>query len=441
MAARDTTFKSPRSIRWAHANFILLAAALLAGCGSTSGRKGLTVAKLEADRATYSDQARREHNDSMLKLARRLKREVDDFASGKSDQRPVCDILVLSGGADYGAFGAGVLQGWGEVRQGAFMRPDFDVVSGVSTGALIAPFALIGDANAYQRAFRLYQEPKEDWIQRRGLLFFLPQNESLLDTTSLQKDIRREVNPNVVRQIAEASRQGKVLRISATNLDYGQRRIWDLGREAELALQFNKGDIEPVHRILLASSAIPGAFSPVEIDGHLYVDGATTANILYEDNMQSPDAPVAFWKREYPGIPVPKMRYWVIINNQLEAPPVVTQATWVGVVEQSLSTSVRASTATSVQHLATQLALLRVAGTVETEFHVISIPNEWRPPKPGVFVKETMVSLAKLGREMGRDPSSWKQQSLVPDPPLTPTQVQPSSGLSSQPATAPATRP
>lgn len=402
------------------------------GCSSPQ-RRGITVASLEANRPAYSEQARRENSDSIQRLVARLKREHDDFASGKSSTPPYCDILILSGGADYGAFGAGILEGWGQVRQGPFIRPDFDVVSGVSTGALIAPFALIGDNNAYQRAFRLYQEPKDDWIRRRGLLFFLPQNESLLDVTALARDIRREVNRNIVRQIAEASRQGKLLKISATNLDYGQRRIWDLCREAELTLQYNGGDLEPVHKILLASSAIPGAFPPVEINGHLYVDGATTANILYEDNMHSPDAPLAVWRKLYPDLPLPRMRYWVIINNQLEAPPAVTVPTWVGVVEQSLSTSVRASTATSVQHLATQLALLRAEG-VHAEFYVIAIPDEWRPPKPGIFVKETMVSLAELGKSLGRDPTSWKRRSLLNDPPLRPNSNE-------QPGTQPATQP
>lgn len=404
---------------------------LLAGCSSPQ-RVGVTVTRLEDERPAYLAQLRREHADSMMKLVRRLKRELDDFQAGVSDQPPVCDVLILSGGADYGAFGAGVLEGWGRIRQGPFRRPEFDIVSGVSTGALIAPFALVGDNDSYERAFRLYQEPKENWIVKRGLLFFLPQNESLLDTTELQKDIRREVNLGVVRRVAEASRQGRVLNISATNLDYGQRRVWDLGREAELALRLDGQNIDLVHRILLASSAIPGAFAPVEIAGHLYVDGATTANILYEDNMHSPDAPIAVWRREYPGIPVPKMRYWVIINNQLEASATVTEPSWVGIVGQSLSTSVRASTATSVQHLAAQLALLRVMGEVETEFRVISIPNSWRPANPGIFDKQTMVSLARLGREMGRDPDSWKLESLVPDPPLKPV-----DRSTSQPATQP----
>jgi len=395
------------------------------------------VARLEAERPAYSAQVQRENADSISKLISRLKREHDDFASGKSAAPPICDVLILSGGADYGAFGAGVLQGWGQVTEPGFVRPEFDVVSGVSTGALIAPFALIGDNTAYQRAFRLYQEPREDWIRTRGLLFFLPRNASLMDIKGLERDIRREVNRNVVRQIAEASRQGRVLNISATNLDYGQRRVWDLGREAEVALQFGEGDIDPVHRILLASSAIPGAFPPVEINGLLYVDGATTANILYENNMRSPDAPIAVWRRLYPQLPVPKMRYWVIINNQLESPPAVTVPNWVGVVEQSLSTSVRASTVTSVQHLATQLALLELESDVETEFQVIAIPDHWRPPKPGVFVKETMVSLAELGRKMGRDPASWKSGSLLHDPPLRGKQ----RDITTAPATTPATTP
>ncbi|HEX8915342.1 MAG TPA: patatin-like phospholipase family protein [Humisphaera sp.] len=426
---------NPRVVRVATlALSVVLVAAFAGGCGG-SPRTGVTTADLEAGKAAYDERVKNEYEDSVLKLVHRLKRKHDDFAAGRTTVPPTCDVLVLSGGADYGAFGAGVLEGWGRVRDPAMARPEFDLVSGVSTGALIAPFALVGDENAYDRAFRLYQQPKEGWIHSRGLLFFLPGNESLMDVSLLREDIAREINYDVVRRVAEASRNGRLLRISATNLDYGRRRVWDLGVEAERAAADPKHDLTRFHKVLQASSAIPGAFPPVEIDGHVYVDGATTSNILYEDNMRSPHARVETWRHLYPGVPVPKLRYWVIINNQFESPPEVTERTWVSAVERSLGTSVRASTMTAVQHLAAQLALLRLTSGVETEFRVISIPNEWRPPKPGIFVKETMVSLAKLGFEMGKDPASWREGALLNDtPPVMPR-------ASTRPATTPATGP
>jgi predicted acylesterase/phospholipase RssA len=404
----------------------------LSAC-STTERRIHSVQELEAARPGYMAQIQREQTDSVLKLVRRLKREHDDYVAGRSKSPPVCDVLIISGGADYGAFGAGVLQGWGEVKDADTGRPEFDVVSGVSTGALIAPFAVIGDANSYDRAFQLYQQPRNNWVRRRGLFFFLPSNPSLMDISELRTDIRNAFDHSTIKKLAEASQAGRLLKISATNVDYGQRRVWDVGRLAEKAVKQDKPDLDPVHRVLLASSAIPGAFEPVEIGGHLYVDGATTANILYEQEMRSPEAPVAVWRREYPGVKMPKARYWVIINNQLVAPPVVTPPTWVGVVEQSLATSIRASTLTSIQHLSTELALLRATGDVETEFRVIAIPNDWRPPKPGIFVKETMESLAKLGRELGRDPAAWKQDTLL-DGPKLPVET------SKAPTTAPASR-
>jgi hypothetical protein len=412
---------------------VLPLAALLAAAGcNAQPRSGVSNGKLEASRAAYNERVSHEVSESAVKLVRHLKREYDDYASGKSTTPPVCDILILSGGADYGAFGAGVLQGWGKVQDPAHARPEFDVVAGVSTGALIAPFAFIGDEQAYERAFRLYQEPRENWLRMRGLLFFLPTNVSLMDVSELRTDIEKEMSPDVVAQVVQQSHEGRLLRISATNLDYGQRRIWDLGAVAERTMADPKHDLTPLHKILLASSAIPGAFPPVEIEGNLYVDGATTANILYEDRMQSPETRISTWRRMYPDLPVPKMRYWVIINNQLESPPDATQLTWVNVVERSLATSIRASTATSVQHLATQLALMKLYSGVDTEFHVISIPNTWRQPKPGIFVKENMVSLAKLGYEMGRNPSSWKEEALLEEPPL----LRPRPAAATSPATA-----
>src|SRR4029077_7628089 len=83
----------------------------------------------------------------------------------------VWNLLVISGGGDWGAFGAGFIKGWSHV-QGPLTKPEFDVVTGVSTGALIAPFAFLGDDNSIESVVTLYRNPKPDWVKTRWPFYF-----------------------------------------------------------------------------------------------------------------------------------------------------------------------------------------------------------------------------------------------------------------------------
>jgi predicted acylesterase/phospholipase RssA len=113
----------------------------------------------------------------MQRLVARVGTKVDAPAKSVTARtQPTIDILVISGGGDWGAFGAGVLKGWGRVT-GEFARPHFDVVTGVSTGALIAPFAFLGDEASIDRILQMYRNPQEDWA-KRGFVFFWPSNPS-----------------------------------------------------------------------------------------------------------------------------------------------------------------------------------------------------------------------------------------------------------------------
>ena len=99
------------------------------------------------------------------------------------DPNATLDFLLLSGGGDRGAYGTGFLLGWATVASGANALPKFDGVSGVSTGAFIAPFAFLGTPADYEQIDRLFRDPKPDWVERRGMFFFLPQNASLAEAS------------------------------------------------------------------------------------------------------------------------------------------------------------------------------------------------------------------------------------------------------------------
>lgn len=377
---------------------------LLTGCGGrtrTGPEKEEMVREYEAYRADVVAQGL----STRQKVVERVKFKYDAAQSGQSTVPLTVDILILSGGGDYGAFGAGFLKGWGSIQDPAFARPTFDAVSGVSTGALIAPFAYVGTEQAYDRILTLYRNPKNDWVTTSGLFFFMPGNESLMTIKGLRRDVEHEIDKGLVHDMAAAYGENRMLLINTSNLDYGAMRPWDLGREAQRASE--TGKLDRVHKILMASSAIPGAFPAVEIDDHLYADGGVTSNILYSINMDSDKTTFGLWKQRFPDLAIPKVRFWVIVNNQLSIPPAIAQPTWVSVTGLSLSAAIRSQTAMALRHLYSEIKLAREKHHADIEFRYVCIPPDWRAPEEGIFKKKTMDDLAEVGLKMGADPTNW----------------------------------
>ena len=136
-------------------------ASLLAGCAGAPERKDRGLDVLMAERRAENTLRTNDLNALTDRFLARVAAET------KRDGQSTIDILVVSGGGDWGAFGAGVLKGWGRVK-GANARPRFDIVTGVSTGALIAPFAFLGDDASIERIVQLYRNPRKDIAASRG---------------------------------------------------------------------------------------------------------------------------------------------------------------------------------------------------------------------------------------------------------------------------------
>ena len=325
------------------------------------------------------------------------------------DPSAAVDVLIISGGGDWGAFGTGFLLGWGEAPAAADRRPSFDVVSGVSTGALIAPFAYMGTKEDLETVDNLYRNPKPDWIRQRGLLYFLPDNASFAEVPGLEREVDSFITMDFARRVAAETSRGRMLFINTTNLDDGSQLPFRWGVAAQRAVK--DGDIRRLQNILLASSGIPGAFPPRQVDEWLLVDGAVTSNIIYGGALKREDSFGAAYKALYPGSAVPKLRYWVILNNYAVAQPRTVQPTWPAVIERSLEVAVRASTTVALRHLYAMAELNRLRGDGDAEVRWVAIPNSWKQPVDGIFKAETMRSLSDLGRSMGRDAASWKSES------------------------------
>jgi len=199
---------------------------------------------------------------------------------GHTGPMPRASFLAVSGGGEDGAFGAGLLVGWTE----AGTRPNFTLVTGISTGALTAPFAFLGpDYDDELRA--VYTGiTSVDIFEPRGLSAALF-DDAMSDTTPLRRTIARFADEEMLRRIAEEYERGRFLLIGTTNLDARRPVIWNIG---EIARSGAPGALDLFHSILIASAAVPGVFPPVmidvEVDGvpyqEMHVDGGAAAQVF-----------------------------------------------------------------------------------------------------------------------------------------------------------------
>ena len=286
-AARAGAFQSlgaqsHRAIQTASLLLILL----VVGC-SGPVRNPAEPAKL-ADQATVLDipnvrfypdtQA-----DAMVQEAlRALEREraLRPGAAAPGARLPPANFLGISGGSDDGAFGAGLLVGWTETGT----RPEFKLVTGVSTGALIAPFAFLGpDYDSKLRSVYTDVEPESIFEQRSILNAIF--NDAFADTAPLYRLISHHVDEAMLAAVAREYAKGRLLLIGTTNLDQERPVIWNIGA---IAASGKPGALELFRKILLASASVPALFPPVFIDveaggqryQEMHVDGGAVAQMF-----------------------------------------------------------------------------------------------------------------------------------------------------------------
>lgn len=218
-------------------------------------------------------------------------KQIRESRKPKTPPEKKYEILVLSGGAVYGAYSAGVLVGWSDAGD----RPIFDVITGVSIGALTAPFVFAGpEYDSVIRESSTMLRSEDLFKRRRGIRELL--NESVADNTPLRKRLNGLITPQFLQKVAAEHAKGRRLYIGSTNLDTKRLVVWDLGAIA------TKGDVALFIDTMLASAAIPGFFPSVrfnvEIDGQqyeeLHVDGGVTRSMFFRVPYIPPDKREAF---------------------------------------------------------------------------------------------------------------------------------------------------
>lgn len=195
------------------------------------------------------------------------------------------NYLSISGGGDNGAFGAGLLVGW--TARGD--RPAFNLVTGVSTGALIAPFAYLGKDYDHVLTY-VYTETNPDMIfKKRGLIAMMTED-GIADTTPLYKLISQYIDADFMKKVADQYQTtGRWLLVGTTNVDAGVPVVWNMGKIASIG---TPEALDLFRRVLLASASIPGAFPPVMFDAvlngeayhEMHVDGGASMQVFLYPN-------------------------------------------------------------------------------------------------------------------------------------------------------------
>ena len=301
--------------------------------------------------------------------------------------RPL-EVLMLSGGGSNGAFGAGVLYGWGESGR----RPTFDIVTGISTGALQATFAHLGtkaDDEALKEIFTTITS--EDVYREGGVMRVLSGGNSLMDSAPLAQLIAKYITEDILSRVAAKWDEGRVLAIGTVNLDTNQLWIWNMGR---LAKETGPGALDLYRKVVLAAASPPVAFPPVEIHGHLMADGATRDNLFVVGQM----GPSTRFSDEAGR----KGNVYVIHNGRPNATTGAIPADLQSILGRSLAIMMDAQMA---QTLIRAYAVTTIHGY---QFNMIRIPDD-EPVSTDIlnFDPETMSRLFKAGHRLGLEPEPW----------------------------------
>jgi predicted acylesterase/phospholipase RssA len=316
-------------------------------------------------------------------------------AAGQSTTRmPPVSFLAVSGGGDNGAFGSGLMNGWTQTGT----RPEFKIVTGVSTGALIAPFAFLGPE--YDPALReVYTSMTPDKVYRaRGLPAALF-DDAMADTSPLARTIGLYANHQMLEAIAREYRRGRLLMIGTTDLDAQRPVIWNIGA---IAASGHPGALDLFRKILRASAAIPGAFQPVfidvEIDGRKYqemhVDGGAIAQLFIYPASVDLSAN---------GLPRRRIAY-VIRNARLDPDYAAIERRTVSIAGRAISTMLASSGRNDV--LRTYFLSLRD----KVDFNLAYIGSDFSAPKSGEFDQSYMRALYDSGVRQALNGRAWHKR-------------------------------
>ncbi|MEO1089103.1 MAG: patatin-like phospholipase family protein [Pseudomonadota bacterium] len=354
---------------------------------------------------TQADRYEAEREAESEATRQRLIDRGDAIASGRT-RDSTFDILLLSGGADWGAFGAGFLAAWNELGDAAaYPMPEFDVISGISTGALIGSYIVDQQPASYSGIEAFYRDTSSDWVTFNGLPGLLPGSLAVLDNTGVREQVAANVDAALIEALREARDDDRMLMIGATDLDFGQLRYFEMGDVATV----HADPKERLVSILMAATAIPGLFPPEKIDGYLYGDGGAVQGA---PGIQPRNMPLfrQAWADRFGDRPFPPVRLWWIFNNQLELEPEAVELSWFSVLFRSYQTISQTSFKAPLQANLLMAESTKRTGQGDIEVRWVAIPSDFVPPEDArPFDPAVTNRLADIGREVAAQPGGgWR---------------------------------
>ncbi|HML07265.1 MAG TPA: patatin-like phospholipase family protein [Xanthobacteraceae bacterium] len=298
--------------------------------------------------------------------------------------------LVLSSGGEDGAFGAGLIIG----LTAAGTRPDYAVVTGVSTGALMAPFIFAGPH--YDDALRnAYTKVSAADIFEAGSTA-----ESFVDSWPLKGFIGNEITPALLADIAAEHRRGRRLFVPSYDLDAERAVVWNLG-----AIAAHGGDaaLNLFRTVLLASSSVPGAFPPVLIEveangkrfQEMHVDGGIGGQFFVAP--VSLMAPTSDYR-------LPATQLYVVVNTGLERDFQVVERFAPSILTQTVGAAVKVDTRLMIDRAYV------VAKRSGVPFNVATIPPSFSAPSKGPFDPGYMGALFQIGYDLGKSGAPFSSE-------------------------------
>ena len=382
---------------------VLIFISLLTGCAQKISHKPLD--KETYDTLAFSDSLSEDRwwgdtlppsiKKNLVQQAEILKQRFPTAINADIDSAPAYNSLTISGGGADGAFGAGLLVGWTESGQ----RPLFEMVTGTSTGAVLAPFAFLG--SGYDEVLlNIYRELTKDKIYQSQLLSGIFGGSSIADTTSLQEQIKKYITLDLIEKIAEQHKKSRSLFIVTTHLDAMRPMIWDIGG---IASRRNIASVKLIRKIILASAAIPVMFPPVTFefkkDGksftELHVDGGVTRNAF------SYPAKISIKEIEKIQGLTFKRNVYVIQNGNSKLPFTPAPVDMIGIATRTTLDLLQEKINADVERI------YYLTQRDEVGFNMIEIPDDFIADRAIDFDPEYMNQLIKLGQNIGRTGNFW----------------------------------
>lgn len=314
---------------------------------------------------------------------------------------PGIGALALSGGGDCGAFGAGLLCGWTDRGD----RPRFRVVTGVSTGALIAPLAFLGRSHDAALRDAYTTVSRKDVMTMRAIIDWL-RYDSIADSTPLYEYAGKIVSDDVIREIAAEHAKGRRLYIQTVNLDAQRPVIWDMGA---IASSGSPNTAKLFLQILVGSSAIPGVFQPQYVQvrtgdkvyDEMHVDGGTVSQML----LNTLPVDLAELRKRMIGIgnfmPDRKMRVYVVRNGWIRPEWQYIHPRLLPIAKRAISTMIKSQADADLD-----LMYMR-AQAAGMDFNLCYIPDEFRRENRKEFDPVEMTRLFEHGYDLAKNGDPW----------------------------------